>query len=124
MICAAERTAAAVVAAARAGHAYATTGLLLRCAEVAGDELRIELAAPATGRFIGPGGTVLSEAVGTSFCLRAGWVADRAAAPRGATIPAGAEAPGGLYARFEAEGEPGRIFLQPAFLTPSPRGNP
>lgn len=94
-----EVTPRAIVAAARAGRCYATTGLLLRDLTVADDELRVELQAPATGTFIGPGGQALSRSTGTRFAYRGR---------------------GEPYIRFEAEGEAGRIFLQPVFGAPAP----
>jgi hypothetical protein len=94
MVCAGERTADAIVRAARAGRTYATTGLLLHGLGVAGRHLRIELTAPAGGRFIGPGGAVLWEGIGTVFEYEVRTEA---------------------HVRFEAEGTAGRIFLQPVF---------
>lgn len=94
-----EVTPRAIVAAARAGRCYATTGLLLRDLTVADDELQVELQAPATGTFIGPEGQALSRSTGTRFAYRGR---------------------GEPYIRFEAEGEAGRIFLQPVFATAGP----
>lgn len=91
-----ETSAAAIVASARAGHCYATTGLYLEDLAVDDGSMRVELSAPADGRFVGPGGQVLGRGTGRrfahAFC-------------------------GEAYARFEAEGETGRLFLQPAFHT-------
>ncbi|MFH1570769.1 MAG: hypothetical protein ABIL09_22445, partial [Gemmatimonadota bacterium] len=87
-------TAAALVQAAKAGRCYGTTGLLLRGFEVEGERLSIELAAPAQGAFIGPGGRALCRGEGTRFEYRH---------------------QGEPHVRFEAEGGAGRIFLQPAF---------
>lgn len=88
-----ETTPAAIVAAARAGQCYATTGLLLRELHIDGERMRVELADPARGVFVGPGGERLAASVGTRFEYRVR---------------------GEAYVRFEAEGEAGRIFLQPA----------
>ena len=54
----------------------------------------MEVDAPCAGAFVGPGGRILAKGEGTRFAYRAG-----------------AED----YVRFEAEGEAGRIFLQPMF---------
>jgi hypothetical protein len=54
----------------------------------------VRLVEAAKGRFIGPGGRVLSEGEGSSFAYRTA---------------------GEQYVRFEAEGKAGRIFLQPCF---------
>jgi len=94
LVWAPERTAAAIVKAARSGLSYATTGLLLNAFQVQGNAQRVELATPALGRFIGPGGSVLTEAKGRIFEYELRTEA---------------------YARFEAEGQAGRIFLQPGF---------
>lgn len=94
MVYALRRSAAAVVQAARAGRCYGTTGLLLQQFRLDEDRMHIELDAPARGAFIGPGGTVLAESTGAAFDYRVG-----------------AEE----YVRFQAHGEGGRIFLQPAF---------
>jgi hypothetical protein len=94
-----ERTAGSLMDALKAGRFYATTGLLLKSVSVGSGGIEIELAAAARGRFIGPGGQVLSHEDGTRF----------------SHLPT-TEA----YVRFEAEGETGRIFLQPFFS----RGHP
>ncbi len=94
MVAVEERTEAAVIRAARAGRCYGTTGLLLQGIDVDGAHLDIRLSAPARGRFIGSGGAVLKEAVDDSF--------EYTMAMEG-------------YVRFEAEGDSGRIFLQPLF---------
>jgi len=83
-----------IVSAARSGRCYATTGLLLSRLEVDDGGMRVELEAPARGVYVGPGGQVLGSGEGRRF----------------AHAFAGEE-----YVRFEAEGEAGRIFLQPAF---------
>ena len=88
--------AGSIVSSARAGRCYATTGLLLAGLEVGGGVMEVELDAPARGVFCGPGGQVLAAAEGRRFEYSPG---DEA------------------YVRFEAEGETGRIFLQPAFPT-------
>ncbi len=82
----------AIVTAAKAGRCYASTGLLLKTlAEERGD-IVVELDAVCAGAFIGPGGEELAKSEGTRFEYRAS---------------------GEAYVRFEAEGETGRIFLQP-----------
>lgn len=94
MACVKEISPASVLEALKAGRFYATTGLLLGSLSVDGGEIRVKLAGEAHGRFIGPGGRVLREEDGAvfSFSYR-----------------------GEEYIRFEAEGKPGRIFLQPFF---------
>lgn len=89
-----EPTPTAIVAAAKAGRCYATTGLLLEEVGVTDGDIEVLTAADCSGRFIGPGGTVLASAMGTRFDYHA---ADEA------------------YVRFEAEGDAGRLFLQPFF---------
>ena len=84
-----------IIAAARAGQCYGTTGLLLREFGIEGALIHVELEREARGRFVGPGGKVLAGDVGSRFAYRVD---------------------GEAYVRFEAEGEAGRIFLQPAFL--------
>jgi hypothetical protein len=84
----------AVIMAAKAGRCYATTGLLLEEVSVEGSEIKIEVNTKCVGRFVGPGGTELASHEGSKFTYT---VADEA------------------YIRFEAEGEVGRIFLQPMF---------
>ena len=95
MVLVEEKTAAAVVAAAKAGRSYASTGLLLNSVVVEEQHIQIEVDAPCTGSFIGPEGRVLAESTGTQFSYRAG---DE------------------VYVRFEAQGDTGRIFLQPMWL--------
>lgn len=87
---------AAVIEAAKAGRCYASTGILLEEVTVEGGEIAVEVNADCVGRFVGPGGAQLSIGEGTRF-----------------TYVAGEES----YVRFEAEGEAGRIFLQPMFRT-------
>lgn len=89
-----EETPGEIVAAARDGRCYATTGLLLRELSIDGEHVRVELADSARGVFVGPNGERLAAGVGTSFEYRVGDAA---------------------YVRFEAEGDAGRIFLQPVF---------
>jgi len=83
-----------IIAAARAGQCYGTTGLLLREFGIEGKRIHVELESKARGRFVGPGGKPLAGDVGTHFDYRVD---------------------GESYVRFEAEGKAGRIFLQPAF---------
>jgi hypothetical protein len=84
----------AIVRAAKAGRCYASTGLLLETVSEEEGHITVEVDAPCAGLFVGPGGEELSKADGTRFEYRAG---DEA------------------YVRFEAEGETGRLFLQPMF---------
>ena len=95
MVLVEDRTPAAVVRAAKAGRSYASTGLLLERVGLEGDRIEVELDAPGRGRFVGPEGRVLAEGEGRAFAYDAG---DEA------------------YVRFEAQGESGRIFLQPMWL--------
>jgi hypothetical protein len=100
MVLAASRTAAAVLDAARRGRLYGSTGLLLRSVNVEGSRFIVETLVPCTGRFVGPGGTVLREDQGVRFSFTAS---------------------GEPYVRFEAEGEAGMLWLQPFFLgSPGP----
>lgn len=84
----------AVIKAAKSGHCYASTGILLKEVTVRGEQINVEVNAECIGRFVGPRGTELATHKGSRF-----------------TYTAGDEA----YVRFEAEGEMGRIFLQPMF---------
>lgn len=95
MVLVEERTPAGVVRAAKQGRSYASTGLLLHHVDLSDDEILVETAQPCNGRFVGPGGTALSQGEGTRFNYRP---ADEA------------------YVRFEAKGQAGRLFLQPMFL--------
>ncbi len=87
-------TAASLAKAMRQGRFYATTGLLLGEVGVEGRTISVRLQAEARGRFVGPGGRILAASKGTDF-----------------SYTAGSEA----RVRFEAEGRPGMIFLQPFF---------
>ena len=91
-----ESSPAAIMSAFMAGRFYGSTGLLLDEVSCDGDEISVRLDSEASGRFIGPAGVVLSEARERQFSFRA---SDEA------------------YVRFEAEGEKGRIFLQPFYST-------
>lgn len=91
-----DRTPEAIVHAAKAGRCYASTGLLLKAVAEQNGRITVETDAACTGKFIGPGGRTLCEGRGTQF-----------------EYAAGEEA----YVRFEAEGETGRIFLQPMWRT-------
>jgi hypothetical protein len=95
MVLVEEKAAEAVVRAAKAGRCYASTGLLLKSVTENNGHIEVELAAPSNGSFIGPEGRVLHKGEGTHFSYRAG---DES------------------YVRFEAEGEQGRIFLQPMWI--------
>ena len=94
MVLVEQKTPQAVVAAAKSGRCYASTGLLLKSVEEEHGRIRVEVDAPCKGTFIGPGGQRLAAAEGVFFEYTAG---DEA------------------YVRFEAEGTTGRIFLQPMF---------
>lgn len=89
-----EATPRGVVAAAKQGRSYASTGLLLKAVTVEEDQIFVETDAPCQGLFIGPGGEQLTKGEGTRFAYRAGSEA---------------------YVRFQAEGQTGRLFLQPMF---------
>ena len=89
-----QATPAGIVAAAKRGQSYATTGLLLLAVEEMNGRIVVEVDAPCAGEFIGPGGQRLATGNGTRFEFAAS---------------------GEAYVRFEAEGESGRIFLQPMF---------
>jgi hypothetical protein len=94
MILVEEITPQAITQAAKQGRSYATTGLLLESIQEQNGHIFIEVDAPCQGVFIGPGGKKLAHHTGTQFEYNA---RDEA------------------YIRFEAEGETGRIFLQPMF---------
>jgi len=89
-----DNSAPAIMSALMAGRFYGSTGLLLEEVSLHGDEISVRLDSDASGRFIGPGGRVLSESQGRQFSCCAS---------------------GEDYVRFEAEGAAGRIFLQPFF---------
>lgn len=90
-----EASPAGVIAAAKAGRCYASTGVLLDSLSLDGARIEVRVTAACTGQFIGPDGVVLHQGEGTVF-----------------TYEAGDEA----YVRFEGSGSNGRIFLQPLFL--------
>lgn len=94
MVLVEEVTPRAVVAAAKRGRCYASTGLLLKAVSAEAGCITVETSAPCQGLFIGPGGEQLAKGEGTRFAYRAGKEA---------------------YLRFQAEGEAGRLFLQPMF---------
>ena len=96
MVLVREQSAAAVLDAAKNGRFYASTGLLLDRVGEDGGRISVAVAEDCTGRFIGPGGTVLAEAAGRTFEY---------------------EATDEAYVRFEAEAESGKLFLQPMFRT-------
>jgi hypothetical protein len=89
-----EPTPAGAVSALASGRCYGTTGLLAESVEVEGDRVRVRLDGTAEGRFVGPGGSLLSRSSGREFA----WRHD-----------------GGAYVRFEAHGAAGMIWLQPFF---------
>jgi hypothetical protein len=97
MVLVQEASAPAVIAAAKSGRSYASTGILLEQLQLTGEQIQVQVSADCEGRFIGPGGTTLASANGTHF-----------------TYTAGDED----YVRFEGEGPSGRIFLQPLFRNP------
>jgi len=94
MVCVENLSPDTLLASLKAGRFFGSTGLLMEGAELDADRINIRLAAPASGRFIGPKGRVLVEATGREFAYR--WSGDP-------------------YVRFEAEGNDGKIFLQPFF---------
>ena len=94
MVLVEELTAAAIVRASKRGRCYASTGLILRGIQEDDGQITVDVGIPCAGRFIGPHGEILHESAGTTFAYRA---TDEA------------------YVRFEAEGETGRLFLQPMF---------
>jgi hypothetical protein len=94
MILVEQVTPEAIVRAAKAGRCYASTGLLLETVTEEQGHITVAVDAPCTGLFIGPGGKERAKSEGTHFEYRAD---DEA------------------YVRFEAEGETGRLFLQPMF---------
>lgn len=94
VVCVEKNTPDAIVRAAKRGQCYASTGLRLADVTEAGGEISVNVDAPGFGTFVGPGGETLSRSEGTSFTYRA---------------------EGEAYIRFEAEGEKGRLFLQPMF---------
>jgi|TARA_B100001964_G_scaffold237744_1_gene301840 hypothetical protein len=85
---------ASIIAAARAGQSYASTGILLEEMKVEGSRIAVRVSQPCAGRFIGPGGVTLAHDAGTAFEYSAGHEE---------------------YVRFEGESDEGRIFLQPLF---------
>jgi len=87
-------TAAGVVQALASGRCYGTTGLLVESVAVEGPDVKVRLAGPAEGRFIGPTGRVLSRSAGKDFAWRHS---------------------GETYLRFEAQADAGRLWLQPFF---------
>ena len=92
MVLAADRSAQAILAAARGGCFYGSTGLTgVRVTEEDG-ALVVATDDPCVGRFVGAGGKILAESLGSRFAF----------APSGEA-----------YVRFEAESGRGRLFLQP-----------
>ena len=87
-------TPSGVMRALASGRCYGSTGLLAESVAVADSLVTVRLAGPAEGRFIGPGGRVLSRSTGRSFSRRYD---------------------GEAYLRFEARGDAGMIWLQPFF---------
>ena len=94
VVCVEEATPDAIVRAAKRGQCYASTGLRMADVSEAGGKISVKVDAPCVGAFVGPGGEVLLRDEGTVFAYRAKHEA---------------------YVRFEAEGETGRLFLQPMF---------
>lgn len=95
MVRASSRTADAVVAAAKQGACYGSTGLLLDRVELANGHVRVTLPETATGYFIGNAGRILKTSKGRAFDLK---FDERQ-----------------RYVRFEAEAGTRMIFLQPFF---------
>ena len=94
MVLVKEMTERAVIDAAKRGRFYASTGLLLERIGLGDGRIEVVTAAPCVGRFVGPGGAILSEADGTRFEYTVG---DEG------------------YIRFEGKGASGLLFLQPMF---------
>ena len=94
MVCVDDATPAGVIHAAKKGHCYASTGIRLNRVAVEGEVITVEVDLECVGRFVGPGGEVLSKRTGSQFAYSAG---DED------------------YVRFEGESDTGRIFLQPMF---------
>lgn len=94
MVLVAEPSPRAVLPAVKAGCFYGTTGLLLERIRETEGRIEIALQTAAVGRFIGPGGEILSESEGERFEYRA---------------------TGEAYVRFEATDAAGKLFLQPLF---------
>jgi hypothetical protein len=87
-------TPSGVMHALESGRCYGTTGLLAESIAVGDSRVVVRLARPAEGRFIGSEGRVLSRSMGRDFA----WQHD-----------------GGVYLRFEAQGDAGMLWLQPFF---------
>jgi len=87
-------TPADVLASLASGRCYGTTGLRLESIEVRDAHVVVNLADDAEGRFVGPGGRVLAQSTGRRF----DWRHD-----------------GQAYARFEARGSRGMLWMQPFF---------
>jgi len=96
MVNAGEACAAEILRSARAGRFYGTTGLMPAELRGEGELISVGFDSPCRGRFVGPGGRVLASGTERSFRYRLG--------PE-------------TYARFEAEGADGRLFLQPVYRT-------
>jgi hypothetical protein len=94
MVLAQTRTPAAILAAARRGCFYASTGLMLTQVETQDETIHVSVCAACAGRFIGPGGETLAEGEGQRFTY---------------------VARGESYVRFEAQSPAGQLFLQPFF---------
>ncbi|MFH1730150.1 MAG: hypothetical protein ABIF82_00685 [Planctomycetota bacterium] len=94
-----DATAASIIGAAKRGRSYASTGLLLDRIDESAGRIVVATAGPCIGRFIGPGGRVLSQCEGTRF--------EHTHA-------------GEAYVRFEAEAGQRRLFLQPMFICSRP----
>jgi len=90
-------TAEAILQAAKQGRFYASTGLLAETIEERDGVFVVSVEDSCKGRFIGPGGTVLSESQGTTFEYK---LTDEP------------------YARFEAASEEGMLWLQPIWNEP------
>lgn len=100
MVHVSQPTAANIFRAVKRGEFYATTGLLLHKVTERAGRIRVVTQDPCTGRFVGPEGEVLFEDTGREF-----------------EYTATNEA----YIRFEGEGNPGKLFLQPMFCS-APNG--
>ena len=94
MACVQDFSPGGLMSALKAGRFYGSTGLLLESVHLKNGKIEVELSSAASGRFVGPHGKVLASANDRAFSY---------------------QHDGEAYVRFEAEGEEGRIFLQPFF---------
>ena len=89
-----EPTPQAIVQAAKRGRSYGSTGLMLSGIAVQRNTIRVTVKEDCAGRFVGPGGRVLSQSTGREYIHTVGEED---------------------YVRFEAQGPLGQLFLQPIY---------